>query len=784
MLQPIESEPLPLHAWSRRTFLSSLFLGASTYILGSGKGILCVQASEQGGVFLPPGRGSEGIISYIVRRAGRWDETLYRQILGAANEPKEGDEAQGIAARDETSRRQARALLENTRVGDLVAHPIYEDAVAAFIRTSLDEEITKTIADRTMIELKKYLLSQPEPAIKATMPGLPSDIIACVVKLMSNDELVAVASKLFNPLPGSNIGARGYMGARLQPNSPTDNLDDIKWQVFDGWAYAVGDVLLGTNPVSSDLDSVAAIEETLAEIIATFGLEDVLPHCVLSHIDIQATIERSRRGSTALWFQSLGGVEDANVTFNISVEKMKRHARGREGKYGLYFETGQGADATNGHGKGFDMVIHESRKYGFARALVREVTRAQASAGQPVAPWVHVNDVAGFIGPEVFRTREQLVRCCLEDTVMGKLHGLPIGLDICSTLHMEVNLDDLDWCIDQVMPANPAYLMGLPTKNDPMLSYLTTGFQDHLRVREKFGYKVNDAMWRFFQKIGVVDGQGRPTEHFGQPTWVYLKYRRQKGDKRSDQEILADGRRTLAEVRARGVFIAEGHGQNIWDLAPELDERIRYLYRDSKKSLWAELPAHFSSVLPDALAVRTRSKDRTDYVLHPPTGEKLDVRSENKVKALALSQAGAYDVQFVISDGLNVFALTDDGHLTPYLETARSELEAAGYRVAPEHILVTSGRVRAGYRIGEMLFGEIPEPDSRRAILHVIGERPGSGHHALSVYISAPSVAVWARQGATDHNITRVVSGIADTALTPGKAATETVNILKEILTT
>ena len=55
----------------------------------------------------------------------------------------------------------------------------------------------------------------------------------------------------------------------------------------------------------------------------------------------------------------------------------------------------------------------------------------------------HLNDVAGFIGPEVFRTREQLVRCTLEDILMGKLQGLTIGLDICSTLHMSVSLDDL-----------------------------------------------------------------------------------------------------------------------------------------------------------------------------------------------------------------------------------------------------------------------------------------------------------------------------------------------------
>ena len=36
----------------------------------------------------------------------------------------------------------------------------------------------------------------------------------------------------------------------------------------------------------------------------------------------------------------------------------------------------------------------------------------------------------------------------------------------------------------EVMMANPAFLMALPTKNDPMLSYLTTAFQDHVRIRE------------------------------------------------------------------------------------------------------------------------------------------------------------------------------------------------------------------------------------------------------------------------------------------------------------
>lgn len=738
-------------------------------------------SSGQGGVHVAARAPGEDVFGHVQRKAGSFDQTLYRQILGAANEYKEGDAAQGLAAAGDPSRQNARALLASTRIGELMAHPIFEDELSRFIDAAVDAGVTARIADWTMGELKSFLLGRSEDEIKALMPGLPSDIIACVVKLMSNDELVAVSQKVFNPLPGSRIGARGYLGARIQPNSPTDHVEDIAWQVFDGWSFAVGDVVLGTNPVSSEVAGVAAVEKALGEILETFDITDVMPHCVLAHIDVQAEVEKRWPGSTALWFQSLGGVADANATFGISVEKMVAYAGMRTGRYGLYFETGQGADATNGHGKGFDMVIHESRKYGFARALQQEVAKAQVAAGRLPRPWVHVNDVAGFIGPEVFRTREQLVRCCLEDTVMGKLHGLTIGLDVCSTLHMEIDLDDLDWCMDRIMPANPAYLMALPTKNDPMLSYLTTAFQDHVRIREKFGYEVDDRMWRFFQELEVIDEHGRPTEHFGQPTWVYLKYRRRKGDARAEAEILAEGRQKLAEVRGRGVFIAEGHGRQRWAVEPGLDRRIRYLYADAKRSLWAELPEDFIAAIPSAVVVGTRSGDRTDYILHPPGGEVLSPASVAEIERLRQAHAGAYDVQIVISDGLDALALTDEGHLEPYLTRVRAELGKAGYAVAPEHIVVQRGRVRAGYRVGEILYGSLGDRTRARAILHIIGERPGSGHHAFSVYITAPAVSAWASTGTVDHDITRVVSGIADTALEPERAAVDTVTILQTL---
>ena len=69
------------------------------------------------------------------------------------------------------------------------------------------------------------------------------------------------------------------------------------------------------------------------------------------------------------------------------------------GRLGSYFETGQGADFTNGHARGFDMVLHEARKYGFARALKTQVAKAQEGAGMPRAPVGSCERRGGFYWP-------------------------------------------------------------------------------------------------------------------------------------------------------------------------------------------------------------------------------------------------------------------------------------------------------------------------------------------------------------------------------------------------
>lgn len=756
---------------SRRGFITAI---STPLLLGSGVGSSSVWCAERNSAIeLAPSQPGEDIFSFIRKQTGRFDTALYHKILGAANEFKEGDAIIGVAAASESSRDRARQLLSNTRIADLVAHPPWTDSLSRWNDRFVQSARLGKWANQPLGKLKQHLLSASVPDIHSVLPGLTSDVIACLVRLMTNDELIALGKTIFHTLPGSHIGDKGYLGARVQPNSPTDNLDDIRFQVFDAFAYAVGDVLLGTNPVSSDPRSVAGVEMALQDILKTFEIDQIIPHCVLAHIDIQAEVERVHPGSTEFWFQSIAGNDDANATFDITVEKMEAYAKGRKSRFGLYLESGQGADFTNGHSHGCDMVLHESRKYGFARGLSQTIAAAKGLPANQA--WLHLNDVAGFIGPEVFRTREQLVRCCLEDIAMGKLHGLTIGLDVCSTLHMDISLDDLDWCLDQIAPANPAYLMALPTKIDPMLGYLTTGYQDHVRLREKFGYRVDDRMAAFFQRLGILDATGKPTEHFGNPHWVYLQYRRGKNDVRTDAQILAESKTKISEIRQRGVFIAEGYGAKPSELAPHIRAGIQTVYDDAKQCIWKEWNPEFLKRIPNTIPISTRSKDRTDYILHPSSGEQLSDESQRQVNQFRETVNGQSDVVIVISEGLNALALMDEGNLLPLLDELRSLLKKSGMRTSPASLVVTSGRVRAGYRIGEAIFSGLSGP---RTIIHLIGERPGTGHHTLSAYLTTADGTAWSNANQVDHNITRVVSGIGVTALAPSKAAREILAML------
>ena len=87
-----------------------------------------------------------------------------------------------------------------------------------------------------------------------------------------------------------------------------------------------------------------------------------------------------------------------------------------------------------------------------------------------------------------------------------------------------------------------------------------------------------------------------------------------------------------------------------------------------------------------------------------------------------------------------------------------------------------------GYRIGEILFANSGPDAEHKAVIHIIGERPGNGHQTFSAYIVNPTVSQWSQIGYVDHNHAKLVSGISDTSLLPKEAARETVQLLEQLL--
>ena len=457
----------------------------------------------------------------------------------------------------------------------------------------------------------------------------------------------------------------------LRPTTPTTS----SGRSFDAWAYGVGDLLLGTNPVSSEVDSVAEIEMALQEVIHTFGLEDVLPHCVLAHIDVQAEVEKRFPGSTELWFQSLGR--------SGGRERDLRHLGREDGRARCWAHRSLRPLLRDRPGRRRHQRPRQGLRHGSARgpkvrfrphAAAREVAAAQQRAGSPPRPWVHVNDVAGFIGPEVFRTREQLVRCCLEDTVMGKLHGLTIGLDICSTLHMSIDLDDLDWCIEQIVPANPAYLMALPTKNEP---------DAELPDDRLPGPRQGEGDVRLPGRRPHVGVLSPPRCHRRRrPSWARLRSARASCISRIVDASTTTGPRTGFSPKPRArcprFASAESSSPLVTANSPGTSHRssmsaCAISTKTPRSASSPTCPDEFPGRFRSPVQVRSQSKDRTDYILHPPTGEVLESAAVLEIASLRANRDDSHDVQLVVSDGLNALALTDEHHLDPYLKNTLLE---------------------------------------------------------------------------------------------------------------
>jgi ethanolamine ammonia-lyase large subunit len=680
------------------------------------------------------------------------------QLLLLANEFKEGDLPLG-GTRDERVRSEARDTLAALRLGEVAGVSLVEDGVSEALAAALDPRLANEVSALTVGELKNTLLGERGADwVRKHRDGLASEAIAAVVKVMSDDELGRASRTLFNPLPGPGVapGSPRHFGSRLQPNSPGDNEEEILFSVLEGLTYGCGDVILGINPASDDVDTIVRLEELLRTVVERFDLPT--RYCVLSDIVKQSSARE--RARVDVGFQSLAGTSKAlGGMVGMDVDGVLELARGFGG---LYFETGQGSEVTNAAAEGVDMVTLEARTYGVARHLQRET-----------GAWMIVNDVAGFIGPEVFRTGGQLARACLEDTLMAKLHGLTMGLDVCSTFHMGIEPDELRSLTERVVnEAAPAYLMAVAGNTDPMLGYLTTSFREHPRLRRRTNREISTPMRARLERLGVLDDAGRLSPDAPRAEELYAVYMKAGGDRGTSDALRGEGKRKLDRLKQRGFDLGYGHGPE-FAAPPEAERRLAAIYQHARRALYSTLDdAVLKDASPRHARVRTLAEDREEYLSHPPSGERL--RDESAARVRALYPARRPRVQLILSDGLNADALNEQ--LRELLPMLRGTLTGAGHHVGERDVVVRDGRVRAGYHVGALLDVD--------AVVHLIGERPGTGLNTLSAYLTygrdAAGRSRWSPD--MDHSYTTAVCGIHPRGRTHVAAAEEIARVVRRML--
>lgn len=422
-----------------------------------------------------------------------------KTLLARASPDRSGDRLAGLAAGSGEERVAARMALADLPLSTFLEQalvPYEDDEVTRLIHGAHDTAAFLPVRAMTVGAFRDWLLSDEATGenLAVIAPGLTPEMAAAVSKLMRNQDLITVARKISVVTRFNNtIGLPGRLSTRLQPNHPTDDAKGIAASIVDGLLYGSGDAVIGINPATDNVATVANLLAMIDEIRRRWDIPT--QSCVLSHVT--TTLRAIEQGAPVdLVFQSVAGSEAANKSFGIDLGVLKeaRDAalslkRGLVGDNVMYFETGQGAALSANAHHGIDQQTMETRAYAVARHF------------KPLL----VNTVVGFIGPEYLFDGKQIIRAGLEDHFCGKLLGLPMGVDVCYTNHADADQDDMDTLLTLLGVAGCTYVMGVPGADDVMLSYQSTSFHDALYVREALNLRPAPEFEAWLMRMGIMD---------------------------------------------------------------------------------------------------------------------------------------------------------------------------------------------------------------------------------------------------------------------------------------
>jgi ethanolamine ammonia-lyase small subunit len=210
-----------------------------------------------------------------------------------------------------------------------------------------------------------------------------------------------------------------------------------------------------------------------------------------------------------------------------------------------------------------------------------------------------------------------------------------------------------------------------------------------------------------------------------------------------------------------------------FDSGKRADDRMQAIYDHARRALYASLDESvIRDVFPNRIMVETCARDREDYLTNARAGERISEGDATRLSSLYRERRPR--VQLLIADGLNANAAN---------ENARELLPAVIRRLAEHNcelsqmaVVIRNGRLRAGYHAGALLGVDV--------VIHLIGERPGTGLNMLSAYVTygrdVEGRLRWAVD--LDHSNTTAICGINKRGKPPIAAAEEIGNAVRRIL--
>ena len=378
-----------------------------------------------------------------------------KTLMAKASPHRSGDVLAGIAANNNVERIAAQYALSELPLKTFLKEavvPYESDEVTRLIIDTHDAKSFERISHLTVGELRDFFLEDTTNGntILELSRALTPEMVAAVSKLMRNQDLIVVSSKIELVTRFRNtLGLKGNVSIRLQPNHPTDDLKGILASTIDGLLYGCGDAVIGINPATDSPEVTINLLKMLEDLRLKFEIPT--QSCVLCHVTTAMQI--MKKAPVDLVFQSITGSEKANSSFGINLNLLSEaHQatleldRGTIGNQCMYFETGQGSALSANAHHGVDQQTMEARAYAVARHY------------DPLL----VNSVVGFIGPEYLYDGKQIIRAGLEDHFCAKVVGLPMGMDVCYTNHANADQDDMDNLLTLLGVAGCNFFMGVP----------------------------------------------------------------------------------------------------------------------------------------------------------------------------------------------------------------------------------------------------------------------------------------------------------------------------------